>query len=460
VVGNLALVNQPKENNQSQQEEVMKKITRRDAVKTGTALAASAALGGGSLLTWAQAWAAEMPFTPEPGATLRALRWNRFVESEDIQFDKNVAAFEKVTGVKVRLDKEWLDDIQPKASVAANIGSGPDLVWGLLALPHLFPDKLLDVTDVADYLGGKYGGWYPVAEEYGKRGERWICIPLCTGGNYPNYRVSWMKEAGFDSFPATTDEFLKYSAAMKKIGHPGGMALGHATGDGNAWTHWLVWTFGGRLVDEDNKVAINSPETVAALEYGRELYNTWILGTASWLDGHNNKAFLSGQIGYTNNGISIYAKAVRDSMDIRNDMDHAFFPVGPGGQPTELQPAFPLLAFNYTKYPNACKAFMSFLMEAPQYNAWLQESVGYFTQVLRAYDKHPVWAEDAKRAPFREASARALSVGHAGDLGFAAAQALADFIIVDMVAEAATGASTGKKAAAKAEKRANRYYRV
>ena len=45
-----------------------------------------------------------------------------------------------------------------------------------------------------------------------------------------------------------------YSAALKKNGHPGGMALGHATGDGNAWTHWLVWTFGGRLVDEDNKV--------------------------------------------------------------------------------------------------------------------------------------------------------------------------------------------------------------
>ncbi len=128
----------------------MNEFTRRNALKTGAGLAAGAALGGSSLLKWAEAWATEMPFKPEAGATLRALRWNRFVESEDIQFDKNVAAFEQVTGVKVRLDREWLDDIQPKASVAANIGTGPDIVWGLLAFPHLFPDKLLDVTDVAE----------------------------------------------------------------------------------------------------------------------------------------------------------------------------------------------------------------------------------------------------------------------------------------------------------------------
>ncbi len=99
-------------------------------------------------------------------------------------------------------------------------------------------------------------------------------------------------------------------------------------------------------------------------------------------------------------------------------------------------------------------------MEAPQYNAWLQESVGYFTQSLKGYDKHPVWTEDPKRAPYRDATARAVSIGYAGSLGFAAAAALADFIIVDMVAEALTGQATPKDAAQRAEKRANRCYRV
>lgn len=438
----------------------MTDFTRRDVLRTTTALTAGAMLTGTSLLDWAKAWAADMPFKPEDGAKLRALRWNRFVESEDVQFDANIKAFIEATGVEVRLDKEWLDDIQPKAAVAANVGAGPDVVWGPLAMAHLFPEKLVDMTDVADYLGGKYGGWFPVAETYGKRDDRWICIPLCVGGNYINYRKSMVRAAGFDEFPADTDGLLKLSAEMNKQGNAGGMALGHASGDGNAWTHWAVWAFGGRLVDENNKVAVNSPETIQGLEYVRELYQTFTPGTASWLDGHNNKAFLSGEVGWTNNGISIYAKAVRDKMDIAADIEHAYYPVGPVGRPTEMHVPFPWMAFNYTKYPNAAKAFMTFMMEAPQYNAWLQESVGYFTHTLKGYADHPVWTEDPKRRVFKDATERALSIGHAGTLGYAAASALADFIIVDMVAEAATGQASPKDAAARAEKRANRYYRV
>ncbi len=437
-----------------------KLITRRSILKGTAAAVAAGTLVSPALLEWAQAWAAAMPFKPEDGAKIRMLRWNRFVESEDIQFDKNIAAFTAVTGIEVRLDKEFLDDIQPKASTAAFRGAGPDVVWGTQAIPHLLAEKLLDVTDVANHLGEKYGGWYEIPARYCHRDGSWMALPLCVGGNYLNYRIKAVKDAGFDKFPDNTDDFLKLSVELKKAGNPGGMALGHATGDGNAWTHWLIWAFGGRLVDEDNKVAINSPETVAALEYIKEVYPHWILGTASWLDGHNNKAFLSGELGYTNNGISIYAKAVRDGMDIAGDMDHAYYPIGPVGKPTELQLPFPILAFQYTKYPNAAKALLAFLMEKKQYDDWLQESVGYFTQTLKGYADHPVWDEDPKRRVFKDAPERSLDFGHAGTLGYEAAQCYADFIIVDLVAEVATGQSTPKEAAARAEKRANRYYRV
>ena len=84
--------------------------------------------------------------------------------------------------------------------------------------------------------------------------------------------------------------------ALKAKGTPGGFALGHATGDANTWCHWLVWAFGGKMVDKNNKVVINSPETIKALEYAKELYATFIPGTLSWLDPNNNKAFLDGQI--------------------------------------------------------------------------------------------------------------------------------------------------------------------
>ena len=34
---------------------------------------------------------------------------------------------------------------------------------------------------------------------------------------------------------------------------PSGFALGHASGDGNGWLHWLLWSHGGYLVDKDDK---------------------------------------------------------------------------------------------------------------------------------------------------------------------------------------------------------------
>ena len=68
------------------------------------------------------------------------------------------------------------------------------MFWGLYSLPHLFPQKCLDVTDVADYLGKKYGGWVPAASAYGKSGDKWIGIPVAYTGNLMNYRMSALEE--------------------------------------------------------------------------------------------------------------------------------------------------------------------------------------------------------------------------------------------------------------------------
>ena len=91
-----------------------------------------------------------------------------------------------------------------------------------------------------------------------------------------------------------------------------------------------------------------------------------IPGTASWNDAFNNKAFLASEISWTNNGISIYAAAKRDpnQEDIAEDMDHALWPVGPVGKPTEFHVCFPMLAMTHTKYPQACKALIAFMLEA------------------------------------------------------------------------------------------------
>ncbi|HET9903801.1 MAG TPA: extracellular solute-binding protein [Xanthobacteraceae bacterium] len=437
----------------------MNSLTRRNFVRGAGTLAAAATLAGSGLTRWAAAWAQTAPWKPEKDAQLTLLRWKRFIQAEEDAFMTIVDAFTKATGVKLTIVNESLDDVQPKASVAANTGSGPDMFWGLYSLPHLFPEKCVDVTDVADYLGKKYGGWVPSAVAYGKSGDHWIDIPVAYNGNVLNYRKSSMEKAGFKTFPKTTDEFLAFVKAMKANNTPGGLALGHASGDGNAWVHWCLWSHGGNLVDASDKVIINSPETVKALEYAKQLYANFIPGTASWNDSSNNKAFLSGEIHWTANGVSIYAAAKAQHMDMTADIEHALWPIGPAGKPTEFHIAYPLLIMKYTKFPQAAKAFIAFLMEADQLNPWVEKSVGYLTPGLRAYEKNPIWTADPKLTVCRDVAMRTLTAGGLGSVGERAAAALADFIVLDMFANYCTGREDAKGAIAIAERQAKRLYR-
>src|SRR6266850_1375811 len=356
-------------------------------------------------------------------------------------------------------------DVRLKAAVAANTGAGPDIILGTNDDANLYPEKLVDVTDLANYLGKKYGGFYAACEAYLRPdGRRWIGIPLGAAGSMMVYRESALKAAGFTSFPKDTDSFLKMMKALKDKGTPGGFALGHATGDANTWCHWLVWSFGGKMVDQSNKVVIDSPETVRALEYAKELYGTFVPGTLSWLDPNNNKAFLDGQISVTNNGISIYyaAKTSKDPKinELVPDINHAEYPVGPAGSGTAFHLFLNQMIFKYTKYPRAAKEFLRFMMEEEQFGPWMQASIGYVAHPLAAYAKNPIWTVDPKHLPYRDAVKELRPAGYDGKLGYASAGALADFIIVDMVAAAASGEKSPKDAAAAAQKRAERYYKV
>jgi len=435
----------------------MKKHTRRDVLKTGSALGGTAFVS--PFLTPGAARAATM-YTPESGAELTLLRWKRFVQSEEDAFKVLVANFTAKTGVKVNVQNESFDDIQPKASVAANVGQGPDLVWGLHALAHLFPEKCLDMTDLANALGKANGGWASKAViAYGKYGDRWIDIPVAFVGGYINYRISAVKKAGFSKFPTDTEGFLELMKGLKANGTPGGFALGHASGDGNNWAQWALWSQGAAMVDEHDKVILNSPETAKACEYVKKIYNASINGTAAWNDGSNNKAFLGSKVWLTNNGISIYAAALRDNMkDIADDMDHALWPIGPVGFPTEFHLGSPMLAFKYTKYPNACRAFIEYMMSPAAYGPWLTGAAGYLAQTLNRYESLPFWTADPKRTVFRDAAKRTLTEGYKGGLGEKAAAALAEFIIIDMFAGYATGQSSLKRTIALAERKAKRIY--
>lgn len=439
--------------------------TRRGFLAAGASAAAASTLTGNALAQAATGTGGPgIKYAIEKDATLRVLRWKRFVQGDEDLWNLNVKKFTDMTGVPVRTDNEGWEDVRPKAAVAANVGSGPDIVVGWFDDPQQYPSKLVDVTELAVSLGSRFGGWYDVCRKYGTSNGKWIALPLAVVGNAIVYRDSQIKAAGFDAVPKDTAGFLKMCQALKAKNTPVGFALGKAVGDANNWTHWVLWAHGGKLVDKQSNIVINSPETLAALEYAKQLYATFIPGTLSWQDPSNNKAFLDGQISLTANGISIYY-AAKNSPEpklqaLAKDTFHTHFPIGPAGKSTELMQITQMMLFKHCKYPNAAQAFMQFMLEPDQYNAWMKAAIGYISQSLKSYEANSVWTDDPKATVYRDSTGIMIDHGHDGPLGQASAATMADYVIVDMVAEAASGARTPKEAIARAEARAKRFYKA
>jgi multiple sugar transport system substrate-binding protein len=99
------------------------------------------------------------------------------------------------------------------------------------------------------------------------------------------------------------------------------------------------------------------------------------------------------------------------------------------------------------------------MLEKDQFEKWLSSARGYLTHTLNAYDSAPVWTADPKNAVFSQASKRALPASGIGTPGEKAATAIADFIVVDMFANYATGAKDAKSSVADAERQLKRIYR-
>ena len=129
-------------------------MARREALK---------ALGAGVLAASlprmlgrnAAAAAPQLRYPPEKGAHLRFLRWKRFVQGDEDQWLESTRQFSEQTGVPVQVESVSLEDLPSKAAMAANVGAGPDIVMGSYGQPQLYPDKCLDLSELANYLGGQ-----------------------------------------------------------------------------------------------------------------------------------------------------------------------------------------------------------------------------------------------------------------------------------------------------------------
>ena len=190
------------------------------------------------------------------------------------------------------------------------------------------------------------------------------------------------------------------------------------------------------------------------------MHETMIDGVGSWLDPSNNQAFLAGQIGLTMNGISIWYVAKDQFPAMFPDIGCATPPIGPVKHPTLFNSFTSAYIYKYSKFPNAAKEYMRYMMDLANAEEWVNGMRGYITPALKAYQKFPIWTSDPNITPYRDAIVGQHFDGYNGKPGRAAAKAVDEFVISDMFADVCLNKMTPKDAIAKAEGRLTTIYKA
>ena len=161
--------------------------------------------------------------------------------------------------------------------------------------------------------------------------------------------------------------------------------------------------------------------------------------------------------------MSIYY-ALKNSKDpaqraMAEDTNHQFQPTGFATSSLQTATVLNAMLFKHSKYPNAAKEYLRFMMEAEQYGPWLQGSSGLLVGAVE------VVREDGRSGrpirswqPYAQAMDTIYYDGFKGPISPASSAVAANYTLVDMFASVVTGAATPEAAAKQAAEAAARYY--
>jgi multiple sugar transport system substrate-binding protein len=408
-----------------------------------------------AMLSGLAAVAAVAPKAPAQvrGTTLNVLYGTWFVPAAETIFKAQLEDWGKQAGVTVNYESIQWPQIQAKVTAALAANAGPDIIqfWGFW--PQLYRDHLVDVSDVVAGLVKDQGPLYDTCDRVCKVGGRYLAVPQTSAfPGLPNYRVSWVKEAGFDPDPAkmpnTWEKLEPLGRALKKAGHPMGQALGHSTSDPYA-IYKLMWDYGIYETDESGKhVVFDAKAMTDVMTWFIGFWNEAFTPTGlSWDDTGNNRAFLTGQVGWTINGSSVYYAAKKDAPEVFKDMNHQPMFSGPKAKTafsTMVEHAIP----TYGKNQQAAKELIAYLAKKENYAKWFDVQISYLNGPTDYWGPdYAGWkTADPRLRPFADFAKYVRLPGYAGPPDARAAEVMSKFIIVDMFARAVSGKEDAKSA--------------
>jgi multiple sugar transport system substrate-binding protein len=372
---------------------------------------------------------------------LTFLSWNHFVPASDEELRRQAEAFSKQAGVNVRVDTIAHLQLPAKFAAEAAAQSGHDMIITTGSTGFLYEQQLVDVGDVVEDLGKKYGGYYPFAKEMGLMPSGWKAVPWFWISFPATYNMVHFKQAGLET-PKTWAELLHHGKILKRQGHPVGIAISHCA-DANSSFWSVLWCYGGKVLEADGKTpAITSDKTAEVIEWYKELYaDAMEPEVLSWDDAGNNRFILSGKGSWIHNPVSPYNSALAKKMPIADEINHHNSPAGPAGTHS-APPISGLGIWKFSKNADLAKEFIKFHFKKENFDKWIVASNAYNHPPLRHFADHPIWARNPKFAMLPKEAEFAHVRGWPAQTNAAVNLIEVNYVLPDMVAKAVNGMPT------------------
>ena len=401
------------------------------------------------------------------GTNLSILLWSHFVPLHDVWFDQFVAEWGEANGVTTQVDHVNTAQVPPAIAAEIAAGEGHDIVEHIAALAQ-YEKSVLDMTDVVEEMNNRHGEQLPMAMRNSFNPTTNVYFGLCHGyaPDPGNYRRSLWETVELGDGPASWDDLLAGGAQIRENqGVQMGLGMSNEI-DSRMAAQTLMWAYGAAIQDENENVTINSPETVAAVEYMKELYLTAMTPEVfGWDAASNNQLLVAGRASYILNSISAYRTAQKDQPEVGADIFFRTPIVGPAGEDAALahgHAVFISMIPNHAQYPDTAKEFLMHLVgnyaaaceQSELYNfpAW-PATVPDLEQWL---DNDPYGSEPAdKLSLLKTANDWTTNLGHPGPANAAMGEIFALPILPNMMARAATGQQTAEESVAVAEQEIN-----
>ncbi|MEA2527300.1 MAG: multiple sugar transport system substrate-binding protein [Thermomicrobiales bacterium] len=441
-------------------------LNRRSMLKATGGATLGAALTRGDLLRIEAAAQEATPTRNIAGTELKILQWSHFVPSYDEWFDAFAKAWGEANQVTVTVDHINTADVPATLAAEIGAGEGHDLVEHISSLAQ-YEKSMLDMRDVVEEAAKRHGVQLAMCMRNSFNPTTNAYYGYCHGyaPDPGDYRKSLWDAVGLPNGPTTWQELLDGGTKIKT---DQGVQLGIGMSneiDSRMAAQTLIWAHGGAIQDANENVTINSPETIAAVEYMANLFkNAMTDEVFGWNAASNNQLLIAGQASYILNSISAYRTAQEAQPDVAKDVFFSRPLVGPAGQEAALAHGHAVFIYQipqFSKNQDTAKEFLLYL--SANYEQATDKSKFYnfpafanLSPNLTAeggwLDNDPYGSDPAnKLAVLKDANSWTTNLGHPGPANAALGEIFALPLIPDMMARAARGEQTAQESVAQAE---------